>query len=150
MNIILDDEMTLADGLLETLEKAAVLCIEAEGLDPDICEISLTVVDKEEIQELNRTYRDKDSVTDVLSFPQFDFYEEVVYDEEILLGDVVICDDVAREQAVEYGHSYEREFVYLFVHSVHHLLGYDHMEEEEKAEMRAAEESVMEALGIIR
>ena len=150
MNIIFEEEMKLADGLLETLEKAAVLSVEAEGLDPDICEISLTVVDKEEIQEINRMYREKDSVTDVLSFPQFDFYDEVVYDEEILLGDVVICDDVAREQAVEYGHSYEREFVYLFVHSVHHLLGYDHMEEDEKAEMRAAEESIMEQLGITR
>ena len=150
MEIIFDEDMTLDSELLATLEKAAALSVEAEGLDPDICEISLTMVDKDEIRELNRMYRDKDSVTDVLSFPQFDFYDEVIYDETVLLGDVVICDDVAREQAKEYGHSYERELVYLFVHSVHHLLGYDHMEDDEKAEMRAAEEDIMEKLGITR
>ncbi len=150
MNIILDDEKTLDKDLLELLKKAASLCVEAEELDPAICSVSLTIVDKEEIKQLNKEYRGIDKITDVLSFPQFDFYEEVFYDDELLLGDVVICDDVAKAQAEEYGHSYQREFVYLFVHSIHHLLGYDHMEEDEKIEMRVAEERVMEILGIER
>ncbi len=70
--------------------------------------------------------------------------------QEIALGDVVICTQRAREQAADFGHSYERELIYLFVHSVFHLLGYDHEEEEDKREMRAKEETVMTALGITR
>ena len=76
--------------------------------------------------------------------------EELEEGESIELGDVVICEDKAREQALEFGHSYERELIYLFVHSVFHLLGYDHEDENEKKEMRAKEESVMEKLGISR
>ena len=76
--------------------------------------------------------------------------EDLDEGEAVELGDVVICEDRAREQAEEFGHSYERELIYLFVHSVFHLLGYDHENEIEKKEMRAKEESVMEKLGITR
>lgn len=126
------------------LEKALVFCLEEEGLEGDF-EVSLSYVDKEEIQELNRDYRGVDSVTDVLSFP--------VYEGEILgpiLGDIVLCPERARDQAEEFGHSFERELVYLSVHSMFHLLGYDHMEEEDKKIMRAKEERVMEKLGVRR
>lgn len=150
MQIIYDSEFELEDSLLEKMEEGAKLCIEEEGIDPEYVEISLTLVDGEEIQELNRMYRNVDKVTDVLSFPQFDDLNELLEEEEILLGDVVICRQRAEEQAEEFGHSVEREMVYLFVHSICHLLGYDHMEEQEKAEMRAKEESVMERIKVTR
>ena len=150
MNIFYDSEFELEKELLEKMAEGASLCVEEEGLDPEMVEISLTLVDAEEIQVLNRDYRGVDKVTDVLSFPQFDEFVEIYEDEEILLGDVVICRHQAEVQAEEFGHSVEREMVYLFVHSVCHLLGYDHMEEEEKAEMRAKEESVMERINVTR
>lgn len=150
MQIIYDSEFELEEALLTKMEEGARLCIEEEGIDPEYVEISLTLVDGEEIQELNRTYRNVDKVTDVLSFPQFDDLNELPEEEEILLGDVVICRQRAEEQAEEFGHSVEREMVYLFVHSICHLLGYDHMEPEEKAEMRAKEESVMERIQVTR
>ncbi len=150
MEVICGDGFAMPDGLLDVLTRAAEMCAEREGLDADLCEVSLSVAGEAEIRELNRVYRGKDSVTDVLSFPQFDDFGNMICLKEICLGDVVICDEAARRQAGEYGHSYEREFVYLFVHSVLHLLGYDHMEEEEKAEMRMREEEIMEAVGLQR
>ena len=132
------------------MKEAAELCTKAEGLDPDRCEVSFSFVGEDEIRELNAAYRRKDAVTDVLSFPQYDDLTELDNEEEICLGDVVICSEVARRQAEEYGHSYERELVYLFVHSILHLLGYDHMEEEERREMRSREELVMERIGLAR
>lgn len=118
-------------------------------------EIGVTVVDDSEILELNREYREKDSVTDVLSFPQFDGHEELLEDllddeAETLIGDVVICFEQAERQAKEYGTGLTREMLYLFVHSVMHLFGYDHMDEEEKAVMRTREEEVLSAIGVKR
>lgn len=150
MDIIYDDEIELGKGILDILKKAVEICTMRDELDPEACEISLSVVDEDTIQELNANYRNKDSVTDVLSFPQFDDFENMIQQDKICLGDVVICDSVARKQADEYGHSYEREFVYLFVHSILHLLGYDHMEEEEKYVMRRLEEDTMAQLGLVR
>ena len=93
---------------------------------------------------LNSEYRGIDRVTDVLSFPQFAaLVDEVPEVGEICLGDVVICKDKAEAQAEEFGHSFERELVYLFVHSVLHLLGYDHEEENDKKIMRQREEEIM-------
>ena len=139
-----------SEETFKTMEKAAILCAEEEGLDPDAVELSVSFVDKDEIQSLNAEYRNVDSVTDVLSFPQFDDLEETKDWEVITLGDVVICEDKAKEQAEEFGHSYERELIYLFVHSIFHLLGYDHMVEEDKTVMRAKEEKIMGLLGISR
>ncbi len=149
MNIYFDEEETIRSEILATMEKAAETCVKMEGLDPEACEVSVSFVDAEEIRRLNAEYRGVDSVTDVLSFPQYDGTEEQAF-EVIALGDVVICNERAEAQAEEYGHSYEREIIYLFVHSMMHLLGYDHMEPEEKAEMRAREEAVMDELGIPR
>ena len=100
-------------------------------------EISLTFVDNEGIRELNRTYRDKDAATDVLSFPLYDFHggETPLGDGRVELGDIVLSLERAREQAAELGHSYEREAAFLCVHSVLHLLGYDHERSPEDEEI---------------
>ena len=107
------------------------------------------------IRSTCKEYRGKDAPTDVLSFPALEYNEEYklaqpitqdCYDPEynaVFLGDMVICDDKIREQAEEYGHSYERELSYLTVHSMYHLLGYDHETEELKRDMREKEEKIL-------
>lgn len=150
MNIYFEDGQAVADTILDTMIEAAEYCLDLEQVDKERTEISVTFVEGEEIRNLNLEYRDTDKVTDVLSFPQFDDLNEIPEFGEICLGDVVICKDRAMEQAEEFGHSFEREIIYLFTHSILHLLGYDHMEEEEKKEMRQREEEVMEHLGILR
>ena len=150
MYIDFEEGQQVTEEILNTMEAAAKYCLELEGIDEERTEISVTFVEAEEIRELNRDYRDNDKVTDVLSFPQFDDLNDIPDFGEICLGDVVICKDRAMEQAEEFGHSFEREIIYLFTHSILHLLGYDHMEEEEKREMRAREEEVMTHLGIER
>ena len=131
------------------------LALEGVSLADILAELGVTVTGREEILELNREYREKDSVTDVLSFPQFAGHDELLEDlldeeTETLIGDVVICYEVAAEQAEEYGTGFTREMLYLFVHSLMHLFGYDHMEEDEKAVMRAREEEVLSAIGLKR
>ncbi len=123
----------------------------------DRLEVSVTITDEETIQAINAEFRNIDKVTDVLSFPQYNDTEEVTAELEktdaeisIPLGDVVICYKRACEQALEYGNSVEREITYLFVHSMMHLLGYDHMEEEERRVMRTHEERVMDAIDLKR
>ena len=140
----------MEESLLKKMEEAAGVLFEQEGIDGERAEISLTLVSLEEIRELNRDYRDVDRETDVLSFPQFECVEDMPEFGELCLGDVVICLDKVEEQAKEFGHSFERELIYLFVHSLLHLLGYDHMEEDEKQEMREKEEQVMTAIDLNR
>jgi len=115
-------------------------------------EVSLMLVDDQRIHALNQEYRGVDRPTDVLSFAlQEDMEEEpdAVFEDE-MLGDIVISAERAREQAAEYGHSFEREIVYLAVHGTLHLLGYDHEEEQAKQEMRSKEEEVMAILKLVR
>ena len=136
-------------------EFGAELAAEGVSLADIEPELGVTVVDRDEILELNREYRQRDRVTDVLSFPQFAGHDELLADlldeeTETLIGDVVICYDVAAEQAKEYGTGFTREMLYLFVHSVMHLFGYDHMEDDEKAVMRKKEEEVLSAIGLRR
>ena len=150
MKIYFEEEHVVTQDILNTMVKAAEYCLELENIDKERAEISVTFVEGEEIRELNREYRDTDRVTDVLSFPQFDDLNDIPEVGEICLGDVVICKDRAEEQAEEFGHSFEREIIYLFTHSILHLLGFDHMEEDEKKEMREREEEVMTYLGIGR
>lgn len=149
MNIIFSDEFVPNERVIDHMKQAATLCAQFEKLDPERISVSVTFVGSEEIRELNQEYRGKDSVTDVLSFPQFDDFEHLPQG-ELCLGDVVICTEQALVQADEFGHSAERELVYLFVHSMFHLLGYDHMEEDEKSEMRNAEETIMNRIGLER
>ncbi len=150
MYIYLEEGQVLEESLLAKMEEAAKVLFEKEGVDQERVEISLTLVSLEEIRELNRDYRDVDRETDVLSFPQFESVEDMPEFGELCLGDVVICLDKVEEQAEEFGHSFERELIYLFVHSLLHLLGYDHMEEGEKAVMRAKEEEIMKAVELER
>lgn len=119
--------------------------------------VGVSIVSEGEIKAINRDFRGIDKVTDVLSFPQFESTDEILAEIEgdealvdIPLGDVVICLDQAERQSKEYGTSIRREVTYLFVHSILHLLGYDHMEEEDKSLMRAHEEKIMTALDILR
>ena len=155
MTLYFDEDIRPDDQTAATMEAAAIAALEGEGIDPSFASISVSFVDKAEIRRLNKEYRGVDKATDVLSFPAFEFgtipaEEELEEDEELALGDVVICEEVCRRQAEEYGHSEEREIIYLFVHSVFHLLGYDHETEDGKQDMRAREEAVMELLGIAR
>lgn len=138
----------------------------AEAFEGEIesdCGLSaeIIVTDEAEIRRLNAEARGIDAVTDVLSFPSLDgirgralkkadFPFEVDEEGNIFLGSIVICEKRAREQAEEYGHSYMRELHYLAVHGLWHLLGYDHMAEEDKPEMRAKEEKILSKLGITR
>ena len=115
---------------------------------PDNCEVSVSFVDEEEIQALNDEYRGVCSVTDVLSFPCDDPYEADPAEELIELGDIVICPSVIDEQRHEFGTSFAQEASLMTVHSVLHLLGYDHMEPEEREEMEAFEKEILEAWGI--
>lgn len=150
MNLIFSEERMPGKTIIDYMIKAAELCVKEEDLDPELIEISVTFVSTEEIHELNRVYRNTDSVTDVLSFPQYDSVEEMHKNILISLGDVVICPEQALLQADEFGHSGERELVYLFVHGTLHLLGYDHMEDEDKRKMRMREEEIMSTIGLER
>lgn len=150
MKIFFEEEEKVDKEILETMIKAAKYLVERDGIESERSEISVTFVSEEEIKKLNLAYRGIDSVTDVLSFPQFDDLTQLPAIDEIALGDVVICSKRAEEQAREFGHSFQREIIYLFVHSVCHLLGFDHMEEDEKKAMRTREEETMEFLGIPR
>lgn len=138
---------------------SAAFCGEVES----DCPLSLEIVfaEGEEIRRLNAQYRETDRETDVLSFPTLSGIckkrlraEDYPCDADengcLFLGSVVICTDIARAQAEEYGHSYERELFYLAAHGVCHLLGYDHMTEEDKREMRKVEERVMARLRLPR
>lgn len=150
MNILIDDrqnKVEIDEAIVESMEKAIVEVLEYEK-EPLDFEVSLSFVTNEEIHELNKEYRNVDSETDVLSFPvDQDFLFEGGPN---LLGDVIISIEKAVEQAREYGHSFEREMVYLTVHSIFHLLGYDHMNEDEKQIMRKKEEDIMTILDINR
>ena len=166
MNIYYSDEdCRLTPEIMQLMNKAAerafnmefgdVLSAAGTDVAGSDAEIGVTVVSAEEIQELNREYRGVDSVTDVLSFPQYDDIVELaddLADEDVtvLVGDVVICYDRVLGQAEEFGTGVTREFVYLFTHSILHLLGYDHMDEVERAEMRAREEKIMDSIGVSR
>jgi len=128
-------EFEISGELISRIEKYITSCLQTENFTEDV-EVSLSLVGGDEIKELNSSYRGKDIVTDVLSFPSWDEYSGT-------LGDVVICIDRAEEQAMEIGNSLDDEIIYLVVHSIFHLLGYDHMDEEEKEIMRAKEKSAL-------
>ena len=142
MDLLIDNrtDLQIDSELVENLERAIKTALNIAGYGDDY-EVSFSVVSQEEIRELNRDYRGKDSVTDVLSFPVFEPFEVEDFG---ILGDIVICYERALEQAIDFGHSIKREIIYLTVHSTLHLLGYDHMEDEEKLEMRRLEKEIMD------
>lgn len=141
----------------QTLEQALCGFVQADVT----LAVELIFVDEAEIRRLNCETRDIDKVTDVLSYPTLDGIKGQALkggdypfdlDEEgrLVIGSIAICCERAKEQAEEYGHSYERELHYLIVHGVMHCLGYDHIEEQDKTEMREREEYILEKLGITR
>lgn len=120
----------------------------------------LVETDEEEIREINKANRGIDKSTDVLSFPlldkilpftkenyPFDFDEET---QDVLLGSIVVCRQAVLRQAEEYGHSADREYAYLFLHGLLHLLGYDHIKDEDRAVMREKEEKILQRIGLTR
>ncbi|WP_044566491.1 rRNA maturation RNase YbeY [Anaerococcus provencensis] len=147
MNLLITNETNEKIEMDEKLESVIKTVLETEGLSLAY-EVSITFVDKDEIHQLNKEFRNVDRPTDVLSFPMdTDFIVEGV---DAMLGDIVICMDVAKEQARDLGHSLDREIMYLTCHSTLHLLGYDHMNDDEKREMRAREKEVMKILGVFK
>ena len=110
----------------------------------------MTIVDDEMIRQINSEYRQKDVSTDVLSFPQYERDDDLTNEVPLLYGDVVISLEHAKAQAESYNHSLKRELSYLFVHSLLHLRGYDHMVESDKKEMRQHEEQILCEVGISR
>ena len=113
--------------------------------------IAVTFVDKTEIQEINKMYRDKDKVTDVISFALEEDEPEIIgLDMPRVLGDIIICTDVAQEQADSYGHSFERELGFLALHGFLHLLGYDHIDEQDEKEMFGRQDQILNAYGLTR
>lgn len=152
MKIILDnrqDDKEISEDLLKKIEKVIVACLEYEDYSDDY-EVSLSFVTNDEIKNLNRDFRNIDKVTDVLSFPMLSDDDFEIEYEEYSLGDIVISVDRAEQQAIEYDHSFEREICFLVCHSMFHLLGYDHMQEDKAEEMHTKEKNVLDSLGITR
>ncbi len=152
MELIIDNEQDIfaETAPFEALIEAAVLkSLELEAVTTDL-EISVLLVDNAGIREINREHRQLDKATDVLSFPQFENKAELAGGHYAALGDIVISLERAQEQALEFGHSLEREVGFLTVHSMLHLLGYDHDTEERTAEMQAHEKVILNAMQLTR
>ncbi len=138
------------------VKKVLNKCFEEEGLLDSKLIMTITFTTPEEIRKINKKYRKIDRATDVLSFPMFEKEEldEKIKNKDFLyedvLGDIIISIEKVREQAEEYGHSFERELSYMLVHGFYHLMGYDHIEEEDKKVMRPKEEKILNELKITR
>ena len=138
------------------VKKVIEKCFEEENLINSKLVVTVTFTTPEEIRKINKEYRNIDKATDVLSFPMFEKEEldEKIktndFEHEDVLGDIVISLERVKGQAKEYGHSFERELAYMIVHGFYHLMGYDHIKEEDKVKMRPKEEKVLNDLGIRR
>ncbi len=150
------DKHTVDDTLQELVQTVVDAALAYEEFNKKT-EVSVLFVDNEQIKEINNDFRQIDSPTDVLSFPMLNFeggkvIESVgdTYLGTVVLGDIVISLERAEAQAEEYGHSFEREVGFLVCHSVLHLLGYDHEEEDERAVMREKEEAILDKIGLTR
>ncbi len=158
--ILTDDRQSnicIENNLVETIERVVDFALKIENMQEDY-EVSIIFVDNQNIKKLNNDFRHIDKETDVLSFPMLEYPEGKVYKEvyktihlddsfydegKLILGDIALSLEKALEQSKEYGHSFEREVTYLTVHSILHLLGYDHMEESDKVIMRNREEEIL-------
>ena len=137
------------------INKVIEKCFENENMEGLKLYISITLTNPNKIKDLNKTYRNIDKETDVLSFPMFEREElnEIIknnYQVEDILGDIIISVDKVKRQAEEYGHSFERELAYMCVHGFFHLIGYDHIKDEDKKIMRAKEDEILNEMGITR
>lgn len=147
------DKKEVTAELIEQVTLAAQTAYAKEGIDPEK-EVSIIFIDNKYIRQLNRDYRQKDSATDVLSFainePGEGEPDVIGAETEELLGDIFISLEKAEVQAADYGHSFTREVVYLAVHGILHLIGFDHEEEQDKLIMRTHEEQIMSDLNLNR
>lgn len=158
------DILDVKEEFVDKLKNVIEFALKEEQVNIQ-CEVSLVLVNNSEIKEINKDTRGIDKETDVLSFPMLEYENKKVFKEmyldykflpsdfdgeELVLGDIVLSLEKAMEQSKEYNHSYEREAAYLVVHSVLHLLGYDHMEDEDKKIMRNREEEILNKLDITR
>ena len=140
----------------ETIKKVLEQCYKQEKLENSKLYVSITLTNPENIHKINKEYRNVDRETDVLSFPMFEKNEidqkikNNNFEHEDVLGDIVISIEKVKGQAIEYGHSFEREFAYMLVHGFYHLMGYDHIEEKDKKIMREKEEIILSKLQIKR
>lgn len=140
----------------EIIKNVIETCFKEEGLEKSKLCITITLTNPENIRKLNNEYRNIDRATDVLSFPMFekDELDKKIQDQDFVhedvLGDIIISIDKVREQAEEYGHSFERELSYMIVHGFYHLMGYDHIKETDKEKMRPKEEKILNILKITR
>lgn len=140
----------------EIIKKVIEKCFEEEKLIDTKLYISITLTDPKNIRDINKQYRDIDRETDVLSFPMFEKEEikQMLLKKEHLvediLGDIIISIERVQKQAAEYGHSFQRELAYMLVHGFYHLMGYDHIEEKDKEQMRPKEEKILQYLNITR
>ena len=164
MTIIIEEETDVPFSFdYQALAKEVILYALDHEAFPYEAEVNLTLTDNEAIREINREYREIDRATDVLSFPMIDYrtagdFSDLEEDEdnfnpdtgEALLGDIVISVPKVLEQAERFGHSPKREYAFLIVHSVLHLLGYDHMTEEEAAFMENKQKMILNEMNILR
>ncbi|EKE32253.1 rRNA maturation factor [Salimicrobium jeotgali] len=148
-----DETNSIDEAFVDLIERVLSFAAEKEGVAGDN-ELSITFVNNSQIQELNRNYRQIDQPTDVLSFPMLEEGEDELeaIDEDMprMLGDIVISVDKANEQADDYDHSLEREFSFLALHSLLHLLGYDHEKEEDEKKMFKRQEDILNEFGLER
>ena len=140
----------------EIIKNVLTQCFQEENLDKTKLYIEITLTNPKNIRSINKKFRNIDKETDVLSFPMFE-KEEIeegiknnTFNIEDVLGSIVVSIKRVEEQAKEYGHSFERELSYMIVHGFYHLMGYDHMQDEEKEQMRAKEENILNKLKITR
>ncbi len=152
----LRNKPNLTDEMTSILTSTVSCTLESENISTP-CFVSISIVEADEIQSLNLEHRGINSVTDVLSFPVVNLLDGSdcndagdYYEGRLILGDVVICADRAKEQSEEFGHSIEREMGYLTCHSVLHLIGYDHEDGSEREVMRVKEEAVMDKMNLRR
>lgn len=140
----------------KVIEKVLRQCFREEKIENSKLCITITLTNPENIKRINNEYRNIDRATDVLSFPMFEKeeLEEKIktndFKHEDVLGDIIISIKKVQEQAIEYGHSFERELSYMIVHGFYHLMGYDHIQEEDKKKMRPKEEKILNDLKIGR
>jgi len=146
MKIYWSENPPITEAQRDLLERAVFAAVSHENKNGDILDngdVNIDFLSAEEMRTLNRTYRGKDSETDVLSFPGMG-------SQQGSYGDIALCMDVAKRQAEEYGHSFERELTFLAVHGMLHLLGHDHITPEGEAMMCAAQEAIMNTIGVSR
>ncbi|WP_414053581.1 rRNA maturation RNase YbeY [Macrococcus equi] len=147
----IDENELITAVQLDKIEKLLQFAAEQEGIEED-AEVAVSFVDEEEIQTINKSYRNKDSVTDVISFALEEGEDEdyEMPDAPRVLGDIIICVKRAEEQAEDFGHSIERELGFLSVHGLLHLLGYDHMNEVDEKKMFGRQNEILNAYGLTR